>query len=166
MGWCDDSGKHEGWIQPVFADGRVGSGTSSGEGVYLSPLSGEQGWTPDGWAGQIRPYSEVTHLRMTCECGGWTGAAVAVADIPDSHIDRDYCEPTEEGERRFLDAWRRHIAPDDALHRLEDLADQRRDMEFEIEEAVADARSAGASWSQVGATLGLTRQGAQQRYAR
>ena len=167
MGWCDDSGKHEGWVRPVFTDGRVGSGTSTGAGWYVQPTPGEPGWTRDGeWAGEVRPNEDVAFLQMVCECGAWEGQRVPVADLPTDAYDARWGELTEEGESlpHFLPAWRTHIAPDNALTRLADLADEARTLDARIAESVGLARQAGASWSAIGREIGLTKQGAQQRY--
>ena len=42
----------------------------------------------------------------------------------------------------------------------------RRDAEQRVEAAVLSAREAGASWGLIGAQLGVTRQGARQRFER
>ena len=51
-----------------------------------------------------------------------------------------------------------------ALDELGELAGLRADVEAKVVEAVADARSVGASWTSIGAKLGVSRQGAQERY--
>jgi hypothetical protein len=50
------------------------------------------------------------------------------------------------------------------LRRLEGLGRRRSDIESAVAQAVAAARTAGASWSAVGAALGVSAQAVQQRY--
>lgn len=155
MGWCDESGEHEGWVQPIFNDGEAGTGTSNGTGIVFDAYTSQE---------RVRPYSEITHLRMVCECGEWKGTTVALADLPADHYDPLWRELTDKGEEPLHAEWRRHVAPFNAVHQLAGLADEARVIDDKINEAVRGARSAGASWSQIGAELGMTKQGAQQKY--
>jgi len=52
------------------------------------------------------------------------------------------------------------------LHELRAAAALRRDAEQRLEAAVLTARRAGASWGLIGVQLGVTRQGARQRFER
>jgi hypothetical protein len=52
------------------------------------------------------------------------------------------------------------------LRELRAAAALRRDAEQRVEAAVLSARHAGASWGLIGAQLGITRQGARQRFER
>lgn len=52
------------------------------------------------------------------------------------------------------------------LRELRAAAALRRDAEQRVEAAVLSARDAGASWGLIGAQLGVTRQGARQRFER
>lgn len=169
MGWCDNSGKHEGWMQAVFADGRFGSGTS-GQGIYVEgyrylPADERDAST---W-GQIdpadlRPCSDIVAWRMACECG-WRGTERRIADLPVSDVDPDYREPSEACEGRiFLPEWRQHVAPDNAVSTLEDMADELRRLEADIRSHVEASRLVGTTWEQIGRALGMTKQGAQQRF--
>lgn len=49
---------------------------------------------------------------------------------------------------------------------LENLATARRNIEELTAQAVTEARFAGETWAQIAASLGITKQGAQQRYGR
>ncbi|WP_024289001.1 hypothetical protein [Cellulomonas sp. KRMCY2] len=67
--------------------------------------------------------------------------------------------------------WRAAARVTDALARLEELAAARTEarrvvdgLEDEVEVAVAHLRVDGASWVQVGRALGISRQGARQRF--
>lgn len=67
--------------------------------------------------------------------------------------------------RRILRAYSRRIAVGDveALTHLVGLSD---DIVRATHQAVAGLRSAGYSWAEIGASLGITRQAAQQRWGR
>lgn len=54
----------------------------------------------------------------------------------------------------------------DALTELRAAAAARREADSRIEAAALSARRAGASWGVIGAQLGMTRQGARQRFER
>lgn len=75
--------------------------------------------------------------------------AQAIVDSFDAHDDADY-----------------EFVAGDALAELRAAAAAQRDAEGRIETAVRAARRAGASWGVVGAQLGITRQGARQRFER
>lgn len=56
------------------------------------------------------------------------------------------------------------VVPSAVLRELRAAAAARRAAEDRVEAAVASARNAGLSWGVVGAQLGITRQGARQRF--
>jgi hypothetical protein len=56
------------------------------------------------------------------------------------------------------------VAPFEAVAALRGLADQLRALENKIADKVRLARAAGASWTQIGREVGMTKQGAQQRW--
>jgi hypothetical protein len=73
--------------------------------------------------------------------------------------------------REYDAAWRAAARVTDALVRLEELAAARAEarrvvegLDEEVEVAVAHLRVDGASWAQVGRALGISRQGARQRF--
>jgi hypothetical protein len=108
----------------------------------------------------VVPWDQVATWRITCECG-WTGPERPAVTDPEYGM-RD-C-PTELEDEVFYPAWRQHIAPFDAIAELRGLAGQLHRLEDELADKVALARTAGASWTQIGREVGLTRQGAQQRW--
>ena len=69
-----------------------------------------------------------------------------------------WLDQLDPGATRSFDATphRRIVAADEALVEAED----------GLRKAVADARAAGYSWAMVGASLGVSRQAAQQRFGR
>lgn len=58
------------------------------------------------------------------------------------------------------------VADADSLAELRAAAAARREVESRIEAAVLQAHRDGASWGVIGAQLGMTRQGARQRFQR
>lgn len=169
MGWIKDGAyDHEGWVANVLADGSVAGSSTSG-GVIVHELTGD-----DDVAGrEVRRYDGTDHVdivvawdqvatwRVTCQCG-WTGTerpAVTEAKYGTRHCPEDLEDQWAGPE------WDAHVAPFAALHELEQLLDQQRDLESGIADKVRLARTGGASWSQVGRAAGLSKQGAQQRWA-
>ena len=59
-----------------------------------------------------------------------------------------------------------YVAQQDALIELRAAAAARRDAESRIEAAALRAHRDGASWGVIGTQLGMTRQGARQRFER
>jgi uncharacterized protein YigA (DUF484 family) len=73
--------------------------------------------------------------------------------------------------REYEAAWRATARVTDALAHLRELAAARAEarrvvdgLDEEVEVAVAHLRVDGASWAQVGRALGISRQGARQRF--
>lgn len=64
----------------------------------------------------------------------------------------------------FDDATEYHVTGADALAELRAAAAVRREADSRIEAAALAARRAGSSWGIIGAQLGMTRQGARQRF--
>jgi len=67
--------------------------------------------------------------------------------------------------RRFIAAAGRRVADADEFE-LAELVALRDDLEDAIALAIAGQRSYGRSWAHIGNALGITRQSAQERYAR
>ena len=55
-------------------------------------------------------------------------------------------------------------ADTDALRRIDELAQQRDDLDVDLAESVGAARAAHRSWSEIGAMLGVSKQAAQRKY--
>ncbi len=53
---------------------------------------------------------------------------------------------------------------EDALNELVETVHDRAELEFRARRLVGEARKQGASWAQIGAALGITRQAAHERY--
>jgi hypothetical protein len=168
MGWINEGAYgHEGWVANVLADGRVASG-STGGGVVVHELTAEdvaagrevRRYPGSDYLDVVVPWDQVVSWRATCECG-WTGPALPAVDEPD--YGTRHC-PEEVEEREFLPAWQAHVAPYAALSDLSELTGQLRELEQRIAEKVRLALAGDASWSEIGRAVGLSTQGAQQRW--
>ena len=104
--------------------------------------------------------------RCACECG-WRGDIVGPDEIaaidPDHSPDADMLDDTVED--LLLAEWKAHIAGAVALDDLTTAATAVEDATRALEEAVRTARTAGHSWTQIGARFSITRQAAQQRWS-
>ncbi len=168
MSWTLEGAEgHEGWVANVLADGRV-SGSSTGGGVIVHELTADdvaagrvvRRYPGSDYVGVVVPWDQVATWRVTCECG-WTGEQLP-AYTDGKHHTRD-C-PADVEDRVFAPAWKAHVAPHLALFDLEEMTDQLRSLEQRVVQKVQLARTAGASWTQVGRAAGLSKQGAQQRW--
>lgn len=183
MGWFTEGSEHEGYVVSVFADGLYGSG-----GRYMEidlmradgrPVGHEEDPTRRAW----RPPSQVVGWRVACCCIPfhehvildplWTRvwdpadqdvAAGRLYAGPPTSADAADMGDREDLEQIFLDVWHRHIAPDLSLRTIGSLSRNLKDLEAQLDDAVADARTAGVSWDKIGRAFGITRQGAQKRW--
>lgn len=164
MGYFTDAAPdHEGWITMTYADGRISSGTSNGFGHYLEGYK-YLPHEPGEMSGQIDPaylrsYDQITGWLPRCACG-WSGTEVPV---PGENANK-WREPSDEQEDALMDQWRRHIAPLTRTARVRDLAEQVASLNDQLTSAVRHAKLDGASWADLGDAMGMTKQGAQQRY--
>jgi hypothetical protein len=152
-------------------------------GRYLDDLSGHEGWAGrrlvDGTlTSQFLSEGEFLGHRPCCSCG-WIGAE----EFP----------PTEEGEEEALAMWEaEHAGPLAALTVPAALEELRRELTSELLElaeerplaalaqfrrlrewcdlqgdrAARRAREQGAGWAEVGRAVGVSAQGAQQRWGK
>lgn len=81
-----------------------------------------------------------------------------LSDAEDEQIVAEVVAAVERGDVQVVDAV--------VLRELRAAAALHRDAEERVEAAVLSARHAGASWGLIGAQLGVTRQGARQRFER
>ncbi|MDP9888753.1 hypothetical protein [Pseudarthrobacter enclensis] len=183
MGWFTEGSDHEGYVVSVFADGMYGSGGRYMEINLMTPdgrpVSHENDPDSDAW----RPPSQVVGWRVACSCVPfrehvildplWTrvwdpadediAAGRIYAGPPDSAdaadiSDRENLEPV------FLQVWQGHVAPEVSLHTIGTLSQTLKDLEAQLDDAVAAARAAGVSWDKIGRAFGISRQGAQKRW--
>lgn len=184
MGWFTEGSEHEGYVVCVFADGMYGA---AGKHMQISLM------TPDGktiWENNEdpdsvawRPPSQVVGWKIACSCEPhekhvimdqlWTRVwdpaeedltrRLIYAGDPSSD-NAAYVSDREDLEPLFLDQWRSHIAPDLHLQTITILGEQLKQIEAQLDEAVAAARSDGLSWDKIGRAFGITRQGARSRW--
>ncbi|MDG5807940.1 hypothetical protein P9869_35890 [Streptomyces ossamyceticus] len=185
MGWVTDDGRHEGYAVAVLADGREASAEDN-------PGGNSAWWCFDGREG--RPLA--VGVRAACDCylgGGsprsdWRGATVFPVDFA-----ADF-EWTEGDDTRgpYAEWWRTHVTPAEAATvpgdvtelldvvraRLAELAEERPLATLTAVarldglaqaagvRAAGAAQRRGASWSDIGTALGVTKQAAHQRLSR
>lgn len=171
MGWLVEAEglyeAHEGFVADVLVDGRVAGGTTGG-GVIVHELTDAdiaakrevRRYDGSDYIDVVVPWDQVKTWRVTCTCG-WTGTELP-ATTNTKYGWRDCPEEIED--RVFLPSWQAHMDPLIALGQLGGLAQRVHALERELGEKVLQARAAGASWSDVGRKVGLSKQGAQQRW--
>ncbi|WP_249068720.1 hypothetical protein [Modestobacter muralis] len=120
-----------------------------------------------------RPDAAVVGWVAGCECG-WRGRPWTRVPSPEL-ADRgarllatggDFYDLEGPEETLVMDEWRAHIAPFLTLEVLRDAAERHAATGRALDEAVAAARTAGASWSDVGQATGMSRQSAHVRWRR
>lgn len=153
----------------MLADGRVAVGSVSGGAIVADPSAADAaaGWEPRRYPGSddavevVVPWDQVTTWRVGCVCGWSGGEQPAVTDPLDGSRD---C-PDDLADRVFRPQWQAHVAPTVALVDLEHLIGQLHTVQARIDDTVRLAHTGGASWAQIGRAAGLSKQGAQQRWA-
>jgi len=58
------------------------------------------------------------------------------------------------------------VADTEALRSIAELVEQRNEVDEDLTEAVRSARRSDRSWAEIGAMLGVSKQAAQQKYAK
>lgn len=152
-----DIGWRYAWISLRAAGPQTGHGAVARGVTDADIAAGREGHRYDnGNVEVVVPCDQFKAWLATCTYG-WTGPELPATAAPDG--DR-HC--TEEIEDLVLyPAWRQHSDP---MVALSDLTNQLRDLERQMGEKVQLARSAGVSWGDIGYQVGMTRQGAQQRW--
>lgn len=154
MGWMnEDAPEHEGWIVMVLRDGREG-GSVSGAGIGVSYRM------PD--SDDVLPDSELVRWAAGCECG-WRAPLRDVTDADRVGPSFPWLSEQEEDET-FLPLWHKHLAPFVGLDQVAAAQAAVLEAQGQLTDAVRTARASGASWSEVARVVGMTKQGAQQRW--
>lgn len=65
-------------------------------------------------------------------------------------VDPTYVSDREDLEPLFREQWYFHVAPDLHLHTISTLGEQLKQLEAQLDQAVAAARSDGLSWEKIG----------------
>lgn len=184
MGWFTEGSDHEGYVVCVFADGMYGSGGKHRQISLMTP-EGKTVWMDDTDPDSVvwRPPSQVIGWKVACSCEPfnkhvildplWTrvwdpadedfaGGRIYAGDP--SSDDPEYVSDREDLEPLFIERWKQHVAPDLHVHTISTLGDQLKNIEAQLDAAVAAARADGLSWDKIGRAYGITRQGARKRW--
>lgn len=156
MSWASEDGRHEGWGAAVSPSGAVEVGSGGGV-IHLD----------DG--GSMLD-DEVVGWRSVCSCG-WRGPLwERVRDIADAEVAarRVWLDgggiADIELEERTHGEWLAHVRPVDAVAAVSVAAGAVERARVRLDEAVGQARKAGASWEAVGQAVGISRQSAHERW--
>lgn len=172
MGWDLGDGVHEGWAACVTRDGRLAVG-SSGAGMLVPGVTGRYPRDKHLQDHEVVPDAEIIGWRGACACG-WQGGLwerVASAEAADFNRRRDYVSPdgfadaSKKVEDVIHDEWRAHIAPLEVLGGVETAAREYNQAGRRLDKTVASAKAAGASWTDIGRAVGISRQAAHERWA-
>lgn len=177
MGRQTIDGRHEGVVVHLFADGSYGSSWGGGGPIPTHTPDG----TPIPYAEQqTRSHAEIVGWRAACADPGdyrdrehWRGPVwtrVATLDDQDLDAHRIYCDDPygldEASEDLICVDWHVHIGASVELHQVALAADEVADAQRKLTEAVRVARDAGASWTDIGRAVGISRQSAHERWAK
>ena len=168
MGWDLGDGVHEGWASCVSADGRLSHGSSS-VGVMVEGITGAYPVHHMVPTWEVVPYAEVIGWRGECECG-WQGqlwervGAPGLADVAARRVYDARGDVPEAVEEDIGVEWARHAEPAQAISAVAAAAGAARAATRGLDEAVLTARRGGASWTDIGRGVGITRQSAHQRW--
>jgi hypothetical protein len=172
MGWVSNDNEHEGWAAAVAPDGRL-SASSSGEGMLVQGIT--RRYQPDKMLPdhEVVPDREIIGWRGACDCG-WRGELWERVTSPaaaDFSRRRDYLSPDDfahasnEVEDAIHDEWKAHLAPLEAVAGVEAAAREYNQAGQRLDKTVAAAKAAGASWTDIGRAVGISRQSAHERWA-
>lgn len=172
MGWVSNDYEHEGWAAAVASDGRL-SASSSREGMLMQGITGryqQDKMLPDY---EVVPDREIIGWRGSCDCG-WRGELWARVTSPaaaDLSQRRDYVSPNDFAnasgtvEDAIHEEWKAHLAPLEAVAGVEAAAREYTQAGHRLDKTVAAAKAAGASWTDIGRAVGISRQSAHERWA-
>jgi len=180
VGWNTGDGEHEGYVECLFADGYAGSGWSNG-GITITA-------DPEGRAVPFeslpsRSPADVVGWRVVCngpssaQIGHWRGEPWSAGDSNDPDA-RVLCVPADQRDDLTFDdelvgallreEWKQqHLGSAfDELAEVRSAAAAVQAARSELDEAVAKARVAGASWESIGEATRMSRQSAHERWGR
>ena len=122
---------------------------------------------------EVVPHRDITGWRGQCECG-WQGEFWKRVDSPDqADLGRRlaYLPPETSGhapepvEDAICEEWEAHILPLAGIAGVTAAAREFAQAAQRLDNTVAVARAAGASWADTGRAAGITRQAAHERWA-
>lgn len=194
MGWLEESGRHEGHVKVVYADGRLGGGMSSAGGLSVDGPDGLAARGADG-ENELRPPAAVVGWRVACDH--------VPAHVADEALQRSWrqpeqwlspiawrrvyspaeqdlaqhriCAPLDDPwsvdiadrddlEELLLAEWRTHIEPEDHARTIRAALDGVTAAKQLLDMEVSAAHAAGISWAEIGRVAGMTRQAARDRW--
>lgn len=172
MGWISNDNEHESWAAAVARDGRL-SASSTNEGMLVKGITGN--YKPDKMMPNhgVVPDREIIGWRGASECG-WQGELWERVTSPaaaDFNRRRKYLSPDEfahasnDVENAIHDEWKSHLAPLDAVVGVKAAAREYSQAGHRLDKTVAAAKAAGASWTDIGRAVGISRQSAHGRWA-
>ncbi|MBO1269512.1 hypothetical protein [Arthrobacter cavernae] len=169
MGWDVGDGFHEGRAGCVVPDGRVARAVT-GAGVLVEGVTGRYPRDEVLRGHELVPDKDVVGWQGACECG-WQGvrwdrvrsSAQANLSKRRAYVAFDgFATPPVAVEDAILQEWRCHVASWEV-----DMAARNHARALErLNQAVAAARTAGASWADIGRDTGMSRQSAHERWTR
>lgn len=186
MGWATDDGRHEGYAVAVLADGTDAAAADN-------PSGGSAWWSFDGRDG--RPLAVGVRAACDCYLADgirprsdWRGATVFPVDFG---ADFELAEG-DDSRGPYAEWWTTHVTPAEATTVPGDVTELLDAVRIRLAELAAErplaaltavarldglaqaagvraagaAQQRGASWSDIGTALGVTKQAAHQRLAR
>lgn len=173
MGRETEDGRHEGAVVHVFADGMFGGSwgggpiaTTTADGTFLNASDWQKRADADVVAWRVQ-CADLTRSSAECWRGPtWTRVATAAEqDLARRRIYYPDSMLSGELEDLVMRDWETHIAPHQRVRPVELAAEEVARAQEVLTSAVRDARAEGASWADIGAAVGITRQSAHTRWA-
>lgn len=154
-------------------DGRSSLDLRDGIVLVLGVTGGYQRH-PDLRDHEIVPDDDITGWRALCSCG-WEGPLWRrVTDRGTANLLRrrafvpflGVASPSVDVEAAIRSEWMAHAGPADAVGELKAAAEALKHAQERLNRKVLQARAAGVSWAKIGASAGITRQAAHERWGR
>lgn len=176
MGWIIEGeglyDAHEGYAAYTAPDGRLG-GASSRDGFTVDQHGAPgdpRATVAPGAVDQLLPWDQLAGWQAVCTCG-WTGDTWSrAATIPGPHDGHDpddaHLPAGGTVEDAARDQWQGHVEPLGRLGAIRDAAATATNARRALDAAVAAARAGdpAASWADIGAATGMSRQSAHERW--
>lgn len=173
VGSTVESTSHKGSLVATVPDGRNSLDLRDGLVLVLG-ITGSYQRHPDRRDHEIVPDDDVTGWRALCSCG-WEGPLWRrVSDRETANLLRrrayvpflGVASPSVGVEAAIRSEWFAHARPADAVGELEAAAESLKQAQERLNRKVLQARAAGVSWASIGASVGMTRQAAHERWGR
>lgn len=175
MSWQTEDGKHEGWATAWFPDDMLGIASQGGLIQVAMPQAEGRLFDYSAIDAEMwRSRDEVAGFQIVCDCG-WRGTLWTRVRAPAEQDIEKRLLFSEDGYADDFDEllrpeWAAHIAPDEALRAVAEAAEELNavtaPLAEQLEVRVLAARALGASWTDVGRAVGISRQSAHERWAK